>query len=110
MIITIKIDIFILKPTSYDQEAFQRRRKDTLDEEQGLEFYLASPEDIILSKLEWYRMGGGVSERQWNDVLGVLKVQQGNLDITYLQRWAKELGLADLLTQACHDAGISIVH
>ena len=52
-------------------------------------------------------MSGGISERQWNDVLGVLKVQQGNLDMAYLQRWAEELGLADLLTQACHDAGIS---
>ena len=76
---TLKIDVFILKSTSYDQEAFQRRRKNVMDEDQHLEFYLASPEDIILSKLDWFRIGGGVSERQWTDVMGVLKVQQGHL-------------------------------
>lgn len=103
-----KVDIFMLKTTPYAQEAFQRRRKDTLDEEQeqSLELYLASPEDIILSKLDWYRMGGGVSERQWTDVMGVLKVQKGHLDMAYLHHWAGELGLSDLFTQVCRDAGL----
>jgi hypothetical protein len=103
---TLKIDVFILKSSPYAQQAFQRRRKDLLDAEQGLELFLASPEDIILSKLEWFRMGGGVSERQWTDVMGVLKVQQGHLDMPYLRRWAEELGLTDLFTQVCRDAGI----
>ena len=65
-----KVDIFILKNTSYDLETFHRRRKNALDEGQELEFYLASPEDVILNKLNWFRMGGHVSDRQWNDVLG----------------------------------------
>ena len=103
---TLKIDVFILKSTLYDQEAFQRRRKGIMDEEQQLELYLASPEDIILIKLDWFRMGGGVSERQWKDVMGVLKVQKKYLDMPYLQHWAEELGLTDLFTQACRDAGI----
>jgi hypothetical protein len=103
---TLKIDVFILKSTSYAQEAFQRRRKDVLDEEQDIELFLASPEDIILSKLDWFRMGGGVSERQWMDVMGVLKVQKGHLDMPYLHHWAEELGLTDLFAQACRDAGI----
>lgn len=103
-----KVDIFILKASPYNQEAFQRRRKVALDEEQNpdLEFYFASAEDVILSKLDWFRMGGGVSERQWTDVMGVLKVQKGHLDMAYLQHWAEELGLGDLFTQVCHDAGI----
>lgn len=102
-----KVDIFMLKASPYDQEAFQRRRKDILDEEQGVEFYLASAEDIILSKLDWFRMGGGVSERQWTDVMGVLKVQQGRLDMAYLRHWAAELGLTDLFRHVCRDAGIA---
>ena len=102
----LKIDIFILKTGSYDREAFQRRCKSIVDEEQGVELYLASPEDIVLSKLDWYRMGGGISERQWTDVMGVLKVQKEHLDMAYLQHWAKELGISELFTQVCHDTGI----
>ncbi len=102
----LKIDVFILKSSSYDREAFERRRKGIVDEDQNLELSLASPEDIILSKLDWFRIGGGVSERQWTDVMGVLKVQKGHLDMAYLHHWAEELGLADLFTQVCRDAGI----
>jgi hypothetical protein len=103
----LKVDVFVVKDRPYDREAFKRKRKDSLDEEQGAaEFYLASSEDIILSKLEWFRMGGNVSERQWGDVLGVLKVQGDSLDVKYLRYWAAELGIADLLEQAFRDAGI----
>jgi hypothetical protein len=66
---------------------------------------VTSPEDIILAKLEWYRMGGEVSERQWRDVLGVLKTRQGELDLSYLGKWAKELGVSDLLERALSEAG-----
>ncbi len=101
-----KIDIFILKQRPYDKEAFRRKRKEVLDETQKLpEFYLVSPEDLILNKLEWYRMGNETSERQWNDVLGVLKVQKGRIDLNYLQRWAYELDISDLLDRALQDAG-----
>ena len=58
----------------------------------------------MLAKLEWYRLGDEVSERQWNDVLGVLKVQAGSLDRPYLEKWAAELGVADLLTKAWKEA------
>ena len=101
----LKVDIFIIKDRPYDEVAFQRKRKDTLDEEQGAaEFYLASPEDIILNKLEWFQMGGKVSERQWHDVLGIMKVQRELMDKEYLRRWAAELGISDLLEQAFRDA------
>ncbi|MGE0083315.1 MAG: hypothetical protein AB7S75_02735 [Desulfococcaceae bacterium] len=104
----LKIDIFIAKNAPYDAETLRRRRKDTLDEEQkNAEFYLVSPEDIILNKLEWFRLGGGVSDRQWNDVLGVLKVQKNSLDNNYLKYWASELKLENLLERAVQDSGIS---
>ena len=103
----IKVDVFILKDTAYHQKAFERKRKDTLDEEERTrEFYLASPEDVILNKLDWYRMGGGVSDRQWQDILGVLKVQKNLLDTKYLRYWASELKLSDLLNRAFHEAGV----
>lgn len=103
----LKIDIFVARNTPYDIETFKRRRKDTLDEEQkAAQFYLVSPEDIILNKLIWFRLGGGVSDRQWNDVLGVLKVQKNLLDGNYLKCWASELEVEDLLEKAFHDSGI----
>lgn len=68
---------------------------------------IVSAEDVILNKLEWYRMGGEVSDRQWGDVLGVLKVQGTNIDLPYLRRWAAALNVADLLEQALDDAGLS---
>lgn len=104
----LKIDIFLAKRTPYDIETFKRRRKDTLDEEQNAtEFYIVSPEDIILNKLAWFRLGGGVSERHWNDVLGVFKVQKNSLDTNYLKQWASELKIEDLLEKAFQDSGIN---
>ena len=59
--------------------------KDTLEEgDQTIEFYFSSPEDIIIHKLQWYKMGGFVSERQWLDIIGVVKVQADLLDKKYL--------------------------
>jgi hypothetical protein len=69
-------------------------------------FTLNTFEDIILSKLEWFRMGGEVSEGQWYDVLGVLKVQNTALDMDYLRHWATELNLTELFEQALEDAGM----
>jgi hypothetical protein len=67
----------------------------------------ASPEDIILSKLEWYKNGGLVSQRQWQDVQGVMKVQGEELDNTYLKKWALTLRISELLDSALLEAGIA---
>ncbi len=63
-----------------------------------------SAEDTVLRKLEWYRIGRGVSDRQWNDILGVLRVQGASLDTDYLEYWAAELEVADLLERARSEA------
>jgi hypothetical protein len=101
----LKVDVFIPKTRLFDQEEFRRTQLQTLIE--GTRpFYVASPEGTILNKLEWYRMGNEISDRQWNDILGVLKVQGTTLDLDYLQRWAAALRVTDLLERALVDAGL----
>jgi hypothetical protein len=103
----IKIDVFIAKDQPYDSEAFARRQDDTLDEEISRKFYLSSPEDVVLAKLQWYQKGGSVSEQQWRDVLGVLKVQGDKLDLEYLKYWASRLNITELLSRSFDDAGMT---
>lgn len=62
--------------------------------------------DVILLELEWYRLGDEASERQWNDILGVLKVQGDQLDQGYLDHWAVELQVKDLLDRARQEAAL----
>jgi hypothetical protein len=98
----IKLDIFILKSTPYDQMVIRRAIEGTLapDDSEELIVRFSSPEDIILHKLYWFRLGGEQSERQWRDLIGVLKVQTDNLDRDYMQQWAQQLGVSDLLQRA----------
>ena len=57
----------------------------------------ASAEDTLLHKLVWYERGHRVSDRQWGDVIGLIRVQAENLDVEYLRHWAAPLGVAELL-------------
>lgn len=105
----IKIDVFIFKDIPYHQNALERKIKDTLeDDDMKTEFYFSSPEDIIISKLQWYELSGKASERQWLDVIGVIKVQGDSLDKNYLQVWSKKLGILELLKNAFSDAEIQL--
>lgn len=98
-----KVDVFIPlpRPFLHSQLARAERQVFTFDSEVNARF--ASPEDTILAKLEWYRLGGEVSERQWRDVLGVMKVRAGDLDLDYLRQWAVELQVVDLLERALQE-------
>jgi len=99
-----KVDVFVARPRAFDRSQLARRQLHVLSEEPERRAYVASAEDIVLAKLEWYRQGGETSERQWRDVLGVLKVQGERLDRGYMQRMAAELSVADLLRQAFEEA------
>ena len=98
-----KVDIFIRKLRAFDQMQLERRRTSIISTDPEQSIYVASPEDVILSKLEWYRRGGETSERQWRDILGVLKTRAGELELDYLRKWAKELKVIDLLERALKD-------
>lgn len=104
---SFKVDIFVIKNRKFDRTALDRAQQRAFDDENPAEqFFLASAEDIVLSKLEWFRLGDDVSEQQWRDVIGVLKVQQNALDRPYLEKWAAELGIADLLERAWKEADL----
>lgn len=100
-----KVDIFVCKPRAFDGMQLERRRTTVIATDPERSIYVASPEDTVLSKLEWYRMGGEVSDRQWRDILGVLKVRAGELDLDYLRKWAWELQVTDLLERALKETG-----
>lgn len=103
----LKIDVFISKNQPYSQKALERKIQDKLEDDPNtIDIYLCSPEDIILSKLEGYKSGGEKSERQWLDVLGVIKVQGDILDKSYLKMWAKELSVFNLLEKSFKECGV----
>jgi hypothetical protein len=99
-----KIDFFVLGTSAFDREEFARRDLHSLGPSDAPRVMLKTPEDTVLRKLEWFRKGGEVSEHQWKDVLGVLAVCRGRLDEAYLDRWASELEVADLLKKARQEA------
>jgi hypothetical protein len=101
-----KVDIFLLSDQPLAQAEMQRRQQLVITQNPERLAWLPSSEDIILQKLIWYRLGDRVSDREWRDVLGVLKVQACRLDFNYLAQWAETLKLADLLAQALREAGI----
>lgn len=97
-----KIDFIIRKSRPFSLEEFERRHEaDML----GTRLYIASAEDVILSKLEWAKMSS--SERQVNDVAGILRTQGNALDLEYVERWIAALGLENQWTQAKAAAGLT---
>jgi hypothetical protein len=100
-----KVDVFVRKERPFDQSLMSRRRTIPFP---GATVPLpcVTPEDIILLKLEWFRLGDETSERQWTDILGVFEIQGRRLDQNYLDHWGQELGVADLLARARQESGV----
>jgi len=87
-----KVDLIVRKERPFSREEFARRERRDLG---GLVVSMATPEDTILSKLEWARKAGG-SERHLADALGVLQVCGDGVDCAYVEKWAAALGVLDL--------------
>lgn len=99
-----KVDIFPTQDRPFDRQQIRRRVQGSLDQESDQSVWLLSPEDVVLAKLDWFRQGGEVSERQWRDVLDVMRTQQSTLDWDYLREWAGSLTVLDLLELAIADS------
>ncbi len=99
-----KVDVFVPRRRPFLQSQLARAQRQSFTFETEVSAKFASPEDTILAKLEWYRMGGEVSERQWRDILGILKVRGEELDLDYLRRWASDLQVSDLLERVFGEA------
>lgn len=89
-----KVDIIFPRPSAYSAESFRRRTRRQFF---GKERWFSTAEDTILSKLDWCKMTD--SERQLDDAVGIAKVQGSTLDLPYLRKWSRELGVEDLLTR-----------
>lgn len=87
-----KVDLIVRKSRPFSRIEFSRRQPAFY---LGENRWFATAEDTILAKLEWSKRAG--SERQFNDALNVAKLQRENLDRAYLEKWARELDILDLL-------------
>ena len=101
----MKVDVFVSRQRPFDRSAFDRLTREPLDDAgTSAPHPVPRAEDVVLLKLEWFRAGGEVSDRQWGDILGVLKAMDRTLDRGYLARWGAELGVIDLLERALIEA------
>lgn len=96
----VKIDVFVVGNDAVARHALTRRQATVVGKNKPRELYVATPEDIVVRKLAWFRLGGETSDRQWRDVVGVLRVQSAGVDQGYLAKTARALGVEDLLARA----------
>ncbi len=101
--VLMKVDLFGLGTSPYDETEFARRRR-VVVRDTGESLVVKSPEDTVLRKLLWYRMGGDVSDRQWRDVCEVLRVSGESMEFPYLEAWASRLAIEDLLRRARNES------
>jgi hypothetical protein len=95
-----KVDMFVARNGAFDRIELSRAAPQRLTEDSPRDVLVKSPEDTLLRKLEWYRLGGETSDRQWTDILGVIRTQGDRLDLGYLRHWAGTLEVDDLLDRA----------
>jgi len=89
-----KVDCWILKDDNYPKIAFDRRRKEVIFDQP---IYISSPEDLILSKLDWYKQSD--TQRHYEDVLGIFQIQRGNLDLDYIRKQAEDLSFVEIVEE-----------
>ncbi len=100
-----KVDLFVMGATPIESQQMDRRMRVQLPDRAGAALYVYTAEDILLQKLRWYRLGREISDRQWRDILGIITVQAGALDLEYLRSAAPRIDVSDLLSRALAEAG-----
>lgn len=101
----VKVDVFVAGTDSFNEERLRCRERVELSTEAPGSVWVDTAEHSILRKLEWFRRAGEVSDRQWRDVVAILRVQRARLDEDRLATWAHRLGVSDLLERASREAG-----
>ena len=96
---SFKVDVFISRRRPFDVESMDRAIEANLGENRQIKVAMATAEDSIISKLEWYRLTDETSERQWDDVSRLVKLLGERADYQYLERAADTIGVSDLLTR-----------
>jgi hypothetical protein len=92
-----KVDVFVSRGRPFDNDSMRRATQEKLGTTRTLEVPIATAEDSIVSKLEWYRLTAETSERQWNDVTRLVRLLGDHADISYLRKAADAVGVRDLL-------------
>jgi len=92
---SFKVDIFVSRGRPFDRDCMDRCKLQALSDQ--LQVAIATPEDSIIAKLEWYRAGNEVSERQWDDVSRLMCLLGDQADLDYLKNAAISVGVSDLL-------------
>lgn len=95
----MKVDIFPASTQFHENQLMRATEVTIFPGDDSSRFPVASPEDVLLAKLQWYQSGGEVSEKQWGDITGIL-VTNRKLDFPYLEFWAAKLGISHLLARA----------
>lgn len=96
----VKVDFFIAGSDPFERERLRTRIAVLVTVDPPRSLWFDTAEHTLLRKLEWYRRGGEVSERQWRDVLAIVALQGATLDRLELDRWATTLGVSDLLKRS----------
>jgi len=93
----VKVDFFVAGADPFERERLRHRLSVRVGDAPDEVLFIDTPEHSLLRKLEWFRRGGELSDRQWRDVTAIVAVQGDRLDGVRLARWASVLGVADLL-------------
>jgi hypothetical protein len=100
-----KVDVFVIGADELLTTELARKQRMRVQAEPPAEVFVATAEDMVLQKLLWYRAGGEISDRQWSDIVGVIKTQGPRLDLGYLRLWAGRKDITPLLMRALAEAG-----
>ncbi len=101
---SFKVDVFVSRGRPFDLDSMKRATRESIGNDRSLKVAIATAEDSIIAKLEWYKLGNQASERQWDDVSRLMKLLGDQAEIDYLRQAAKSIGVQDLLARLLADS------